>query len=90
MFPEEQNSTHCSLLMSWFDETKTQRCLLPVGIAKGMADPGPFNIRRAFYRLLFGLPFLNNGILSQLSNMGVIARRDPDDPEADPPLRVVF
>lgn len=61
-----------------------------VGIAKGMADPGPFNIRRAFYRLLFGLPFLNNGILSQLSNMGVIARRDPDDPEADPPLRVVF
>lgn len=61
-----------------------------MGIAKGMAgaQAGPFNIRRAIDRLLFGLLFLNNGILSQLTKMGVIERRDTEDPEADPPLRI--
>lgn len=65
-----------------------------VGIAQGLIDGPmmPFNIRRAADKFLFGLLFLNNGVLSQLSKMGIIKKRDEenDDPDADPPLRVVF
>ena len=65
-----------------------------MGIAQGLIDgpSSPFNVRRAADKLLFGLLFLNNGVLSQLSKMGIIKKRDEenDDPDADPPLRVVF
>lgn len=61
-----------------------------VGLAQGMADgpTAPFNFRRTIDRFLFGALFLNNGLLSQLSKMGIIARRDRVDPEAGPPLRL--
>ena len=62
-----------------------------VGIAQGLAADGmsqPFNLRRAADKFLFGLLFLNNGILSVLSKMGVITKRDEVDPDADPPLRL--
>ena len=61
-----------------------------VGLAQGTADgpTAPFNVRRTIDRLLFGALFLNNGLLSQLSKMGIIARRDRVDPEAGPPLRL--
>ena len=62
-----------------------------VGIAQGLADTtGPFNVRRAADKLLFGLLFVNNGVLSQLSKMGIISKRDEVDPDADPPLRIMF
>ena len=63
-------------------------CLDAVGIAQGLSDGQVFNVRRAADKLLFGLLFLNNGVLSQLSKMGVIKRRDEEDPDADPPLRI--
>ena len=59
-----------------------------VGIAQGLAADGmsqPFNLRRAADKFLFGLLFLNNGILSVLSKMGAITKRDEVDPDADPP-----
>ena len=60
-----------------------------VGIAQGLAADGmskPFNLRRAADKFLFGLLFLNNGILSVLSKMGAITKRDEvDPPDADPP-----
>lgn len=61
-----------------------------VGIAQGLADgpAQPFNIRRAADKFLFAVPFLNNGILGCLTKMGVIERRDEEDPDADPPFRV--
>lgn len=62
-----------------------------MGIAQGLAADGmsqPFNLRRAADKFLFGLLFLNNGILSVLSKMGVITKRDEVDPDADPPLRL--
>jgi len=34
--------------------------------------------------------FLNNGLLSLLSRVGVIENREVTDPDADPPLRIVF
>jgi len=49
----------------------------------------PFNIRRAADELLLGLLFLNNGILSsQLSKRGIVKKRDKEDPDAAPPLRI--
>ncbi|KAL9178487.1 hypothetical protein ACHAXT_001825 [Thalassiosira profunda] len=62
---------------------------LGVGIAQGLGD-GPFNARKAADKLLFGILFLNNGILSQLAKMGVIQKRDEVDPDADPPLRIIL
>ena len=50
----------------------------------------PFNMRRAADKFLFGLLFLNNGVLSLLSKMGVIKKRDVIDPDADPPIRIGF
>lgn len=63
-----------------------------MGIAQGLIDGPtmPFNIRRAADKFLFGFFFLNNGVVSLLLKMGIISRRDEDDPDADPPLRVVF
>ena len=64
-----------------------------MGIAQGMIDGPmmPFNIRRAADKFLFGLLFLNNGILPQLSRMVMVRKREEeDDPDADPPLRIVF
>jgi len=63
-----------------------------VGIAQGLIDfpTMPFNIRRAADKILFGLIFLNNGVVSQLSKMGIIKKRYDMDPDADPPLRVLF
>lgn len=63
-----------------------------MGIAQGLSDgPGnPFNLRRSADKFLFGMLFLNNGVLSQLSKMGMIEDRSEVDPDADPPLRVVF
>jgi len=65
---------------------------LGVGIAQGLSDgpTSPFNIRRAADKFLFAILFLNNGMLSLLSKMGIIQARDHVDPDADPPLRVVF
>ena len=59
-----------------------------VGIAQGLSDVGPFNVGRAADKFLFGLLFLNNGVLSQLTKMGIIKKRDEVDPDADPPLRI--
>ena len=69
-----------------------QSTLCAVGLAQGLSDSpaSPFNIRRAADKLLFGVLFLNNGILSKLAKMGWIKRRDEIDPDVDPPLRVVF
>ena len=50
----------------------------------------PFNMRRAADKFLFGLLFLNNGVLSLLSKMGIIKKRDVIDPDADPPIRIGF
>ena len=64
-----------------------------VGIAQGLMDIGPttpFNMRRAADKFLFGLLFLNNGVLSLLSKMGIIKKRDVIDPDADPPIRIGF
>jgi hypothetical protein len=61
-----------------------------VGVAQGLISVSPavpFNIRRAFDKLLFAVLFLNNGVLSQLSKMNIIKRRDTKDPDT---LRVNF
>ena len=34
--------------------------------------------------------FLNNGMVSLLSRLGVIENREVVDPDADAPLRIVF
>jgi len=63
-----------------------------VGISQGLggAMAGTFSVRRAADKLLFGIVFLNNGLLSLLSRVGVIENREVTDPDADPPLRIVF
>mmetsp|Transcript_41905 Transcript_41905/g.73556 ORF Transcript_41905/g.73556 Transcript_41905/m.73556 type:complete len:229 (-) Transcript_41905:645-1331(-) len=70
---------------------KTQCLIFTAGIAQEMDDGPtmPFNIRRAADELLLGLLFLNNGILSsQLSKRGIVKKRDKEDPDAAPPLRI--
>eukprot|EP00985_Skeletonema_marinoi_P000226 scaffold60_cov137-Skeletonema_marinoi.AAC.25 len=59
-----------------------------VGISQGFAGGMPFNLRRAADKFLFGLLFLNNGVLTQLTKMGLIKDRDEIDPDAEPILRI--
>eukprot|EP00577_Skeletonema_sp_RCC1716_P012515 CAMPEP_0113417316 /NCGR_PEP_ID=MMETSP0013_2-20120614/25584_1 /TAXON_ID=2843 ORGANISM="Skeletonema costatum, Strain 1716" /NCGR_SAMPLE_ID=MMETSP0013_2 /ASSEMBLY_ACC=CAM_ASM_000158 /LENGTH=402 /DNA_ID=CAMNT_0000304429 /DNA_START=153 /DNA_END=1361 /DNA_ORIENTATION=+ /assembly_acc=CAM_ASM_000158 len=59
-----------------------------VGISQGFAGGIPFNLRRAADKFLFGLLFLNNGVLTQLTRMGLIKDRDEIDPDAEPILRI--
>mmetsp|Transcript_20121 Transcript_20121/g.29864 ORF Transcript_20121/g.29864 Transcript_20121/m.29864 type:complete len:471 (+) Transcript_20121:35-1447(+) len=59
-----------------------------VGISQGFAGGIPFNLRRAADKFLFGLLFLNNGVLTQLTKMGLIKDRDEIDPDAEPILRI--
>lgn len=59
-----------------------------VGISQGLAGGVPFNLRRAADKFLFGILFLNNGVLTQLTKMGWIKDREKIDPDADPPLRI--
>jgi hypothetical protein len=59
-----------------------------VGISQGFVAGIPFNLRRAADKFLFGLLFLNNGILMQLTKMGWIKDRDEIDSDADPPLHI--
>ena len=64
-----------------------------VGIAQGLVNStptNPFDIKRAADKFLFGLLFLNNGMLSLLSKMGVISKRDEPIDADDPPLRIGF
>jgi hypothetical protein len=61
-----------------------------VGISQGFVEGVPFNLRRAADKFLFGLIFLNNGVLMQLTKMGWIKSRDAIDPDADPPLRIML
>jgi len=61
-----------------------------VGISQGFVEGVPFNLRRAADKFLFGLIFLNNGVLMQLTKMGWIKSRDEIDPDADPPLRIML
>lgn len=58
---------------------------LGVGMAQGAQDG--FNIRRAGDKLLFALLFLNNGIISALRKTGLV-KREEQDSDGDPPLRV--
>jgi hypothetical protein len=59
-----------------------------VGISQEFAGGIPFNLRRAADKFLFGLLFLNNGVLTQLTKMGLIKDRDEIDPDAEPILRI--
>mmetsp|Transcript_19947 Transcript_19947/g.30042 ORF Transcript_19947/g.30042 Transcript_19947/m.30042 type:complete len:135 (+) Transcript_19947:378-782(+) len=59
-----------------------------VGISQGFVGGIPFNLRRAADKFLFGLLFLNNGVLTQLTKMGLIKDRDEIDPDAEPILRI--
>mmetsp|Transcript_7442 Transcript_7442/g.10846 ORF Transcript_7442/g.10846 Transcript_7442/m.10846 type:complete len:364 (-) Transcript_7442:144-1235(-) len=61
-----------------------------VGISQGFSGGIPFNPRRAADKFLFGLLFINNGVLMQLTKMGWIKDRDEIDPNADPPLRIAL
>jgi len=64
-----------------------------VGIAQGLVNStptNPFDIKRAADKLLFGILFLNNGVLSLLSKMGVISKRDKPIDADDPPIRIGF
>jgi hypothetical protein len=61
-----------------------------VGISQGFVEGEPFNLRRAADKFLFGLIFLNNGVLMKLTKMGWIKSRDEIDPDADPPLRIML
>ena len=64
-----------------------------VGIAQGLVNSSqtnPFDIKRAADKFLFGLLFLNNGMLSLLSKMGIISKRDEPIDADDPPLRIGF
>ena len=61
-----------------------------VGVSQGFVEGVPFNLRRAADKFLFGLIFLNNGVLMQLTKMGWIKSRDEIDPDADPPLRIML
>lgn len=62
--------------------------MMIVGISQGFAGGVPFNLRRAADKFLFGILFLNNGVLTQLTKMGWIKDREESDPDADPPLRI--
>jgi len=46
-----------------------------VGISQGCST-GPFSIRQAADKLFFGILFVNNAVLSQLTKMGIISKRD--------------
>jgi len=64
-----------------------------VGIAQGLVNSSPmnpFDIKRAADKLLFGILFLNNGILSLLTNLGFISKRDEPIDSDNPPLRIGF
>ena len=64
-----------------------------VGIAQGLVNStptNPFDIKRAADKLLFGILFLNNGILSLLTKMGIISKGDEPIDADDPPLRIGF
>jgi hypothetical protein len=67
--------------------------LQTVGIVQGFMNSTPatpFDIKRAADKLLFGILFLNNGVLSLLSKMGIISKRDEPIDADDPPLRIGF
>eukprot|EP00956_Cyclotella_meneghiniana_P014545 scaffold21821_cov57-Cyclotella_meneghiniana.AAC.1 len=63
---------------------------LGVGIAQGLdfGQGGEFNIRRAADKFLFGVLFLNNGVISILRKMGLVKKGDDKSVDDDPPLRI--
>ena len=64
-----------------------------VGIAQGLVNStptNPFDIKRAADKFLFGVLFFNNGVLSLLSKIGMISKRDEPIDSDNPPLRIGF